>query len=243
MHSSKELIYEYIQIRTGEKDVFSNKYFGRISKELKERNTINFYKDVFEIFLKWTPGQIKTFLTSEVLKAMKIDMLFNYLPLPPEMTDSYNRRWLDYSYVAHILYPNEIRYDKEALTIRVYKDILSDSLYSFPKRYFDGYDGGERALTCFRYMVNNYETFRNAEEYYAYFSSTQGRRDIDKYKLTTVMHDIYGSPINFAHEAAPDEIKDEALFHYYKFLYHYKKEEQAYLQNIRKAEKARKNNA
>lgn len=238
MHSSKELIYEYIQIRTGQKDVFSNKYFGRISRELKERNTVNFYKDVFEIFLRWTPGQVKAFLTLDVLKAMKIDTLFSNLPLPPEMTESYNKRWLDYAYVAHILYPDAVPYDKDALTLKVYKDILSDSLYSFPKRYFDGYDGGKRALTCFRYMVENFETFKNTEEYYAYFASQQGRRDIDKYKLTTVMHDVFGSPVRFAHEALPDGIRDEALFHFYEFSYQYGREEQKYLQMLRKAEKA-----
>lgn len=218
----KGLLYEYSLILMGELNAFSSAYFGNKSVDNKGFAQFIFHQ-AFEVFLRWTPDEVYQMFDKEILLRMKLDKVIGYLNLPPEI-----ERNQDYHLIAAYLYPETIHVDASELVIQTYEAVLkgqeNGGLYKFPKHYFDGQTGRQRAHICFRYMIEHQCSFNSVKEMYLFFSSDAGTRLINNQGLKLVLKDVFHSPVLFLHESLPDGMKDEFWYHYYEFQYRYKKE-------------------
>lgn len=216
----KGLLYEYTNILTGAAKNFSNAYFsgGPINNNKTALNVIRY---AVEIFLHWTPQEVKNYLNENVIDKMKLKRVLAYISFPPGLDPN-----KDYWYISHMLYPKEIPFSTEQVTIFVYERLLrgleANQSVRFPKFMFDNYDGKKRAEACFRYLLSHYESFETIEDMYRFFSTYQGEQELTKYGLTLAWKNVYSSPVIFLHESLPKEQRNELFFHYYEFQYRYR---------------------
>lgn len=205
------LLFEYELMLLGKKNSFSA-YFFNYNPEYNEKMALQIFKYAIEGFLRWTPKEAEIYLNIEIIKLMKLDTLVRFIRFPAELDSD-----RDYFYIAHLLYPNIIKFNNRELILRTYKEVLSGKLYKFPKEYLSGSMGVTRACICFQYMVSQFLPFNNIEEMYKFFSTTNGIKALKKYRLYAICSDIFDYPIDFLHESLCKEQKDEFYYHYYKF--------------------------
>lgn len=210
---NRGLLYEYEEILLGNKKQFSNAFFDS-DMVTNKKNAVDVLRFAFEIFLKWRPEEAFRYVTKDIVDKMRLDLLYPYLDIPCEI--NMNR---DFFYLGHLAYPNRNKLDKNALTLKVYRDLLDGVAKKFPKGYLDGADGVERACMCFQYMVKQYLYFKSIDEMYAFFASPKAIPTLRNYKLYVIENTLFDSPIDFLHESLPESQKDPFLFHYHKFQY------------------------
>lgn len=121
-------------------DVPFNRYYLKMCED-KNAMTITIFKYAIEELLKWTPEILRDNLNAEIIKSMKLDSIYRFLDFPFELSKS-----RDYFYVAHILYPERIRYDKTHYVFRRTKELLErkdvsslDTLFLHNDKYFEMY--------------------------------------------------------------------------------------------------------
>ena len=205
------LYLEYELILLGKKNSFSP-YFFNYNAEYNEKKALLLFKYAIEGFLKWTPQEASTYLTMDIVKLMKLDMIIKFIRFPAELDME-----RDLFYIAHLLYPKIVKFDNKELILRTYKEVLDGKLYKFPKEYLSGSMGATRACVCFQYMISENLPFNNIQEMYRFFSTTNGVKALKKHRLYAICTDIFDYPIDFLHEALSDKQKNEFFYHYYKF--------------------------
>lgn len=210
---NKQLLYEYEELILGKRKIFSNSFFNstQINSEANISEVLRFG---FEIFLKWTPEEAFRYITPEIAKRMKFDVLFPYMNLPCEIDIE-----KDLFYLAYLAYPKRIKLNRADLVLKVYRGLLDGTVKKFPKGYLDGDEGTERATICFQYMIRQYFSFHTIQEMYQFFSGPKAISTLRKYKLYVIENLLYDSPIDYLHESLPESQRDDFLFHYYKFQY------------------------
>ena len=205
------LFYEYEQILTGKKNSFASTYFP-YNADQNERLALEIFKYAIEKYLNWTPDETRLFLNAEIIKQMKLDSITRFLRFPPELDPK-----KDYFYIAHLMYPNIIRYNSKELILNVYKKVLNGTLCKFPKEYMSGTRGLMCAGICFQYMLEQYFQFSCIEELYSYFASLEGWKALKKYRLSSVCNLMFDSPLDYLNESLNEKQRNEFLYRYYKF--------------------------
>lgn len=205
------LYAEYERIYCGIRKNFSSSVFFPGMKLQNEANAKIIFRYAFEHFLNWTPMDIKQNINWEILQKMKLDTLVKYLDFPGELLPKQ-----DLYYIAHILYPAVVRYNSSDVVISTYKRVLDRQIYRFPRNFFDDEKGKERAILCFRYMINHFLSAKDMKELYYYFAGPEGKKTISTYQLAIPCSLFYAHPLDFLHDAA-DTQKDEFLYHYLRF--------------------------
>ncbi len=210
---NKGLLYEYEEILLGERKNFSSFYFSH-GQQANQNIAICIFRYAFEIFLSWTPEDIKNYINKDIIELMKLDKILIQFKLPEE---------LDYQnsliYIVHLMYPDIISFDRRELAINVYKRILNRELNKFPKKYLDGADGEKRACVCFQYMLEQLPPFKSVEDMYIFFSSSKGINKLKEFKLYIPCTELFETPIDFLYLSLPEAQQDYYLYHYYKFQY------------------------
>lgn len=207
------LLYAYIEYAVSGDTSFSAAYFsGPFAKE----NALNVCRYAFEILLGWSPQDVRDGLSAQLLHELKLDPFVALLDMDPEILAIDH-----YIYLAHMMYPEEIKYSKRDLAVHVYDMVLSKKKPRFPKNYFDGFEGRLRARYCFAELVkrNCAGQFNSIQEGYAFFTSVKGIDMINKNALGFVLRSVFVSPVLFYHLSLPASDRDEFWFHYYNFLY------------------------
>lgn len=216
------LLYEYTKVLTGENAGFSPLILGKKSVNSKT-NAAVICRLAFEVFLRWTPDDVANRLTLSIIKELKLDNVFPYLDLPDDYFNSG-----DYTLLASEIYPGQLSINDRTLVVNTYKMVLlgkeNGGMYRFPKKYFDGNIGLNRAYICFQYLLDHFTTFHSCREMYEFFASSAGSRLLNEHGLKLVLRDVFVSPVRFLHESLPEEERDEFWYRYYNFVYWYSKE-------------------
>lgn len=210
---NRELVYLYENVLTGNLDKIPD-YLFRNERE-REENALYIIRYAFETYLRWSPQDVKNYITLEIIQRLKLDRYLKYINTPPYIQLS-NKH--DIFYIAAKLYPDEIKFDEKKLVLRVYKKILSRDLKRFPKDYLSGYDGYVRSQLCFRYMVTQFMSFGSIDEIYEFFGTRKCKKAMEKYHLMNVCQKLYTTPLDYMHESLSDRQKDELLYLYYLYL-------------------------
>ena len=207
----KELIYEYESVLTGKQKTFTP-YFFCYSETLNEKRALEVFRYAFDTYLRWTPEQLHTGLTIEILALLKLNLLLKYIIYPPEA----DRKKDVYPVVAK-LYPGRFNESIRDTVCRVYNRILSGERDKFPKEFFDGNEGMYKAILCFQFMLNRMPPFTSTKEMYKSFTGPSGSNILRKYKLYAVSSGMFEYPLDFLHASLPDTMKSDFYYHFYRF--------------------------
>lgn len=207
-----DAIAEYNDILCGIKKRFSK------DTTLTEKSVIAIGRFAFSYYMRWTPQDIKSRLTLDILKKLKLDKLFEkYAGFPHELNAKQ-----DMFYYAHWLYPDVIAYDVRASVLKVYTDLLDGKRNLFSMNFFNDDYALERAEICLLEALKRTE-FKNEYEMYRLFASDKAADYLEKFKLTKPAQMYYKNPVNFLHAALPESYKSEFWFNYFVFLPQYVK--------------------
>ena len=201
---AKYYLREYDEVLMGKRKTYSA---SCMNKSQGPRISADMLHYIFSYYLRWTPEQVRDCLTPEIVKAMRLESLINRIPAPPEID-----RETDLYFIAWHIYPHTVNISKAELVVKVYMDVLSGRASKFPKNYFDGNDGYVRARLLFLIMVREYLSFESQEAMYAHFASDIGRRAIQQYKLNVPLRELYSSPLDYLHDALPQQQRSEELY-------------------------------
>lgn len=208
----QDLRAEYERIYLGMKKNYSSAIFAGGNRETNQKHALTIIKYSFEHFLHWQPEDIKRYVNWKTLEIMKLDTLIKYIEFPGELNPKN-----DLFYLAHLIYPNQIKYSTYDMIIGIYKKVIEKKLYRFPKDFWDDEKGIDRAKICFRYMVRNYLAFHDIDEMYQFFASDKGRKSLKQYQLLMPCELFYDHPLDYLQDAMPDVQKDEFIYHYLRF--------------------------
>lgn len=210
--SCADIIAEYNDILCGIKKRFSK------DANINEVTAREVGRFAFDYYMQWTPHDIKTRLTKEILKQLKLDKLFEkYADFPHELNSK-----KDMYYYAHWLYPDIIPYDIRNSVLNVYRGVLDGKRNLFSMNFFNDDYALERAEICLQEALKRNE-FKNEYEMYALFASDQAAEFLEKYKLSKPAQMYYKTPMHFLYSALPDSYQNEFWFNYFIFLPQYKR--------------------
>ena len=183
--SYADVIAEYNDILCGIKKRFSK------DANINENSAREVRRFAFSYYLRWSPQDIKTRLTKDILKRLKLDKLFEkYADFPHELNSK-----KDMFYYAHWLYPNIIPYDIRTSVLNVYRGVLDGKRNLFSMNFFNDDYALERAEICLQEALKRNE-FKNEYEMYALFASDKAADFLEKYKLSKPVQMYYkNSPI------------------------------------------------
>lgn len=224
------LCAEYENILAGKRTKFSN------AVQKKCNNSVYYVpmlRYVFEEMLKWSPEDVKRYISMDLLRAMKLDQIIYLLDIPTEIDleeDSF--------YLAHILYPDLYPYDFVTAILTEYKRKTNDDKRKIRKGFFDDAKGREAAKICLRYAIEKDVPAVSAREIYEYFSdNTRAVRFIRDHKLNNAYIKHYEDPMEYLHDAMLPHMKNELYYQYYMFKRQFKADKKEYLCRLQLTDK------
>lgn len=174
----------------------------------------NFLRYVFEVLLQWTPEDVQKNLTKDMADRMKLWRVINSLDFPEEL----NKKE-DLWYIAHLLYPEQIAYDRVAYTMSVYENVLSNKNPRIPKWFFSTFNGEINASLCLNMALNRYMTSTTVPELYHFFADTKAAMAfLQDVRLTQACNNFFSSPLEMLHSSLAPEDRDEYWYSYYSVM-------------------------
>lgn len=225
-----DILYEYNEYLLGNIENLSRHFF-RMEKRYLHELILCVLKYVFEDLMKWSPYDVRDRLNDEVIDALKLRVLIEKLDLPGEIDPT-----CDYFYIAHLLYPNIIRFNDDELNIKIYKERLVGKRNKLPKRYFEGADGEYRASLCLRYITHENLAFKDKKDIYLYFESSEGTKFLKEVGLSQICTNKFPTKLDYLQSSLLREEQDDFWYNYCKFNTLYKKQKSL----IKKKNKAKK---
>lgn len=205
------LLTEYESILLGNRKDFTTTY---LSQTYAQKTCLTLFRYVFEELLDWTPEMIQTNLTMDIIKKLHLMKPFKKLYYPPELDKEQ-----DLFYLACLLYPDQIKYSKRDIIIRVYEKVLNGTLKKFPKNFFKGIDGALNLGICMQYAINQNLHMSSIRELYLYFANTSVVNTfLRNAKLYTPCTENYEYPIDMLHDCLSNYDKNELYYYYCRFL-------------------------
>ena len=204
-------IAEYEDTLVGKQKAISTYYFS-YGKYGNQRLALQIMKYAFETYLGWSPATLRDYISNEIFNRLQLKPLLHYIEFPPELDPK-----KDLFYIIHLIYPDVVRFSKKDLVLHVFQQLLEGSIMKFPKEFFTGADGEQRAQICLRYILEQKLTFVSVQEAYAFFSTPNCLKLLNKYKLLSVCRDLYDSPLTYLHYSLPSKQQDVFWYRYYDF--------------------------
>jgi|GEM_PF-1560572 len=208
---SRNVILEYESVLLNQK-INISKYFFNWNSYTNEQLALDVIRYSLKTYLGWKPQEIESNITLSLLQSLKLTEILTYINFPVELDNT-----LQIKYLAHLLYPEQNKYDTRNLILQTYKDILERRLKRFPKSFLSRTDGILKSCTCFLYMLEQIPDFSTIEELYQHFAGSKGITTLRKYHLMSVCTAFYESPLEFLHTSLPDRQKSNYFYHYYKY--------------------------
>lgn len=208
---SKDLMLEYDELLLGNRNSLSQTYFSN-SEAASEQAALDIMRYAFETYLRWTPLELCDWLSWNLLELLKLKPFIRFIRFPLELNPE-----IDLFYIACRLYPQTIRFSETDLTLAVYKKILDGKIRKYPKEFFSGVAGMNRASVCLAYAIEQFLPVDNVYELYEAFGKTSINQFLKKQKLMTVCNDLFGDPLDFLHYILPKQQKQLPMYFYCQF--------------------------
>lgn len=208
------ILQEYERMYVGNTDIFPVAYFTDLGPLQKQEQALKIIRFALEKYLQWTPQNIRRYLTSDVLKKMKLSKIVNkYIDFPQE----YSKDDLDMTYLAYLLYPKKFRLSIEDQCIAMFERVHTGSASKFPSTWIGGIEGVRRFSILLQYAILQMPRFQNLEAMYQYFSGPKGVAAMKKYKLYSFAITLYANVFEAFHKSMPHKLRSDFLYHYYRF--------------------------
>lgn len=179
-----------------------------------EHNAIILFHYVFDDLLEWTPQMVRDYLTNDLINWLHLRRAVKKISFPPELD-----RDKDLFYIASVLYPDDIKYSKEDITLQAYERLLQGDLIKYPKKFFADEEGLRNLRICFNYAVGQKLCTYTTKELYLFFTNkVKTAKFLKQSMLTGIVKKNYEHPIDLLHEALPKNERSEFYYRYCKFL-------------------------
>lgn len=183
-------------------------YFRGLSKHEKQERALSIIRFAIKNYLKWTPYDVKNYLTKEVLEKLKLtNLVKEYIEFPPEYKNSE-----DLTYLAYLLYPDKFQLSTTEQCMNMFKRIYRGEIKKYPSKWMNSNDGVTRLGILIRYVITQLPRFKNPEEMYEYFSSPNGIKVLKEYKLYTFAITLFPTAFSAVHYSLPSAVKSEFLY-------------------------------
>lgn len=206
------VLNEYEEVLIGQKKRIPQNYFS-MDKAGNERVAITVIRYALETLLGWSAQDAVRMFRPEYIGFMHLDQAVQNINFPCDVPHD------DTEYILYLLYPKRVDYNVKKYTIRIYESVFKGEI-RYPKDYMYGWLGMLRAKICLQYALNRDKVFKSADELYRFFASKEGRRYLKKAKLHQLYTAFFDTPLDFMHNSMPRAIKNDFLYHNYKFLQH-----------------------
>ena len=212
------ILLEYDNICIGKYSHFG-KYFKQ-SEAANQKNALTVMRYAFDHYLpEWTPDDLCNNLNKDILNQLHLGTLMNYIKYPVD----YDKE-KDYFYLVSLLYP-ERRISVVDQTLHTYENILNSKDARYPRDYFVGADGMERAFICLQYVIAKHVSFHSINDLYYFIYSDDGQEFLKKYKLSNVCRQLFPTPVDYLHYTLPKDYQSPFLLNYYRYRYEKKMRE------------------
>lgn len=209
----------YDDVLMGNKATCGKELFESTVNGKKEYNpadeeiVLKLVRYAFTYYRNWEPEQFRCNLTAHELKRMKLDSIVKQrIKFPVELDPMDNMQ-----YLVHRLFPERYSYNEKQAIETYYDRVLDREVKRFKKGFFTEEKGAYRAGICFQRMLQMIGPFQNIHEVYDLFASTEGRKVLSNYKLSSAARDLYEFPIDFLHFSLPPADRDELYYQKLRF--------------------------
>lgn len=207
----KEIIYEYEMTLIGKRKEIAPYYF-RYGVVENEQTALKVIRYALETYLQWEPERMYFNLTIKELERLNLLPLLGYVQYPMDMPQKSDMKPL----IAK-LYPKQFRETENELVIRIYNKMLATTSAKYPREFFVGNSGRNRANCCLQYALNRMPPFNSVREIYEMFSRGRGNTTLRMLKLNNVCGKLYDDPLDFLHDSLPGNVRSTFWYKYYKF--------------------------
>ena len=204
------ILSEYEDVLIGKRANFSSMYFS----EKKNNNVaLSLLDHVFRNMLEWSPKDVRDHITPELLSRLHLKRVVTSLDFPNEL-----QKTKDLWYLAHLLYPENIDYNRTKYLLSIYSAVLSGKKSKFPKNFFGGSDAEFIVALCFNEAINKKCPNYSLKELYALFTDpVKADKFLTKAKLKQSYIYYYDSPFELLHESVPDSSLNNFFYEYTVF--------------------------
>jgi len=212
--TNKSLILAYEKVLMGKAKHIDNTFFSG-SPEKNHSIACEIIRYAIRTYLKsWTPNELAVYLNEDVISRLKLKDAVKHVIFPKEICSD------DYFYLAHVAYPNKIKFSKENMIIYTFEQFVKGNRAKMPKNYFLGEDGRERLHACLYYLLETECSFANLKEMYYFFATKQACVFLDKYLLYDTCMEHYDNPVTLLDETLPIEQRSDVYKHMYTLKYY-----------------------
>lgn len=185
----------------------------KLSDGEKERDALSLTRYIVENVLGWTPEEAMVHITTDIGRRLGMNELFKYVDSPMEVRLSEDYRWL-----IHRAYPTQTRYDTQEPLFNLYHKIIAGEIKRFPRNFFMGKDGREKASALFRDYISRNIPAKSIGELYRIFSNNaDGWNILRNAHLYHETAPYYSSPLEFLHDTLGPEA-DRFFYSYYQYM-------------------------
>lgn len=205
------LYLDYEDVLIGRRpDIPPDYFFGQKPIDFNQKLAVKLIRYAVEEILGWSKEMALKKLDGYMLRTMRLTKLNKYICWPAEI------RIGDPAYILHLLYPNDIKFNKRRLVEELFVRVM-DGEMPFPHEYFAGTEGFWKYCVCFSYLVNHYRTFQSVDELYQFFLSEQGNRFLDIHRMRTPRDILSIDMCDVIHCVTSQEPGADFYYGFYKF--------------------------
>lgn len=205
------LYLDYEQLLLGNAKLLSPfNFYGINPGGVNQKNALSCIRYALEELLGWNLQDCRKKFDRYTIQLMKMDRLVEYIDFPPEIESG------DPKYILSLLYPEEIHINQKDLIEQMYQRVINGEC-QFPREYFLGQNGFYRFCICFCYLITNYCPFSRLESVYEFFTKSDGRKFLDKYRLKIPMEHLNIDILKCIHSITEDNPDSSLFYSYYSF--------------------------
>lgn len=219
----KGLILEYDDVFIGKRDHLSTVFFADATRPKQHKIALELIRYAIETRLRWTPVEVRDFLSEDILQKLKLKVLLKYIIFPKAYFHEY-----DLFYIAWCLYPQTKNMTEEELELRVYRRLLASDTYRIPAEFFSFAEGTRRAGNCLSYAIETYHQFPKDDGFpmYEFFAGDKAVAFLKQCKLYKVCRQMFPTPLDYLHTALRTDERKKIYYSFFSFLARMKKDEQ-----------------
>lgn len=215
MLSEQVNIFEYEEVLMGKRKNFLCSFKGTERENCIEVG--NIWRYAVTRILRWSPEEALRYLTTDIVETLCLDKTFSGINFLPG-----NKYFPDYGFILQYAFPNQIKYDFKKETLTEYQHVAKLGVwthdtgkYRYPKKFFVGVEGIQRAEFLLQYVVSMYLSHMTLTEQYDFFADTQkALKWLAKKKLDVPVKLMYNeSPLEYFHYSL--EYKEKNVLYYW----------------------------
>lgn len=220
------LCAEYEEILTGKRTQLSNSLLKKYSNS---KYYVPMMRYVFEEMLGWSPEDVRLYISMDVIRALKLEMIINMVDIPNVVNLEE-----DTGYLAHLLYPERYPFDYTTAVLTEYKRRTEGGGDgNLKKGFFDDEKGRIAARICLRYAIEHHLQVVSSDRIYEFFADTEKATDfILEHKLKNALQLHYESCLEYLHDSLLPPMRCELYYWFHVFKNQFDDDRNKYLIEI-----------